>query len=98
MSRGRRPEGSTATSSHCPTCAISTGGVTPTSPSDGASAPTTSEKLASLDLFLSYWAGPEMAHLIMSFGFDDGQELAWTIEVRREKNGQYSPVADAFKS
>jgi hypothetical protein len=55
-------------------------------------------KLRTLDLFLSYWAGPAMAHLIMTFGFDDGQELAWSIEVRREKNGQYSPVADAFKS
>ena len=55
-------------------------------------------KIKSLDLFLSYWAGPEMAHLIMSFGFDDGQQLAWSIEVRRKRNGQYSPVADAFKT
>lgn len=55
-------------------------------------------KLDSLDLFLSYWAGPEMAHLIMSFGFDGGEKLAWSIEVRRERNGQYSPVADAFKT
>jgi len=55
-------------------------------------------KLKTLDLFLSYWAGPQMAHLIMTFGFEDGQELAWSIEVRREKNGQYSPIADAFKS
>ena len=39
-----------------------------------------------------------MAHLIMSFGFADGQVLAWSIEVRREKGGAYSPVADAFKS
>jgi hypothetical protein len=55
-------------------------------------------KLKTLDLFLSYWAGPHMAHLIMTFGFDDGQELAWSVEVRREKDGQYSPIADAFKS
>ncbi len=55
-------------------------------------------KLDSLDLILSYWAGPKMAHLIMSFGFKDGQVLAWSIEVRREKGGVYSPVADAFKS
>ena len=55
-------------------------------------------KLKTLDLFLSYWSGPQIAHLIMSFGFADGQQLAWTIEVRREKHGQYSPVADAFKS
>ena len=55
-------------------------------------------KLETLDLFLVYWAGPQMAHLIMSFGFDGGEELAWSVEIRREKNGAYSPVADAFKS
>ncbi len=55
-------------------------------------------KLNSLDLILSYWAGPKIAHLIMSFGFSDGQVLAWSIEVRREKDGVYSPLADAFRS
>ncbi len=55
-------------------------------------------KLKTLDLFLIYWAGPEMAHLIMSFGFDGGEHLAWSIEIRRQKNGAYSPVADAFKT
>jgi hypothetical protein len=39
-----------------------------------------------------------MAHLIISFGFDGGEQLAWSIEVRRKKNGEYSPVADAFKT
>ena len=55
-------------------------------------------KLKTLDLFLSYWAGPQMAHVIMSFGFADGDHVAWSIEVRRERNGEYSPVADAFRS
>ncbi len=55
-------------------------------------------KLKGLDLILSYWAGPQMAHLIMSFDFGDGQVLAWSLEVRREKDGVYSPVADAFRS
>ena len=55
-------------------------------------------KLRTLDLFLSYWAGPEMAHTIMSFGFEGGNFLAWSIEVRRRKGGEYSPVADLFKS
>jgi hypothetical protein len=55
-------------------------------------------KLRSLDLFMSYWAGPEMAHVIMSFGFDDGDQLAWSIEVRRTRDGEFSPVADLFKS
>ena len=55
-------------------------------------------KLRTLDLFLSYWSGPEIAHLILTFGFDGGDYLAWSVEVRRERGGQYSPVADAFKT
>ena len=55
-------------------------------------------KLKTLDLFLAYWGGPEMAHVIMSFGFEDGDHLAWSVEVRRERNGQFSPIADAFRS
>ena len=55
-------------------------------------------KLKTLDLFLAYWAGPEMAHVIMSFGFDDGDHIAWSVEIRRERSSEYSPVADAFKS
>lgn len=54
--------------------------------------------LATTDLFLSYWAGPEMAHFVLSFGFTDGRYLAWSIEVRRQLNGGFSPVADAFKT
>ena len=55
-------------------------------------------KLKTLDLFLAYWAGPEMAHVLMSFGFENGDYLTWSVEVRREKTGEFSPVADAFKS
>jgi Domain of unknown function (DUF4105) len=55
-------------------------------------------KLKTLDLFLAYWAGPEMAHVIMSFGFEGGEFLAWSVEVRRGKNSEFSPIADAFKS
>ncbi len=55
-------------------------------------------KLKTLDLFLDYWAGPQMAHLIMSFGFEGGDTLSWSVEIRREKMSEYSPAADAFKS
>ena len=55
-------------------------------------------KLRTLDLFMSYWAGPEMAHVIMSFGFENDDYLAWSIEVRRRNGGQFSPIADLFKS
>jgi hypothetical protein len=55
-------------------------------------------KLRELDVFLAYWAGPEMTHLIISFGFEDGRFLAWSAEVRSRKGGEFSPVADLFRS
>jgi hypothetical protein len=55
-------------------------------------------ELRSLDLFMSYWDGPNIAHMIMSFGFSNGEYLAWSVEVRRRTDGAFSPLADLFKS
>ena len=55
-------------------------------------------KLRSLDLFLVYWMGPSIAHTIMSFGFDDGRYLDFSIELRRVQDDQYSAVAGFFKT
>ena len=55
-------------------------------------------KLRTLDLLMSYWAGPEMAHMILSFGFEGNNYLAWSIEVRRSAGGKFSPLADLFKT
>jgi hypothetical protein len=55
-------------------------------------------KLTSVDLFMSYWSGPLMGHMLVSFGFSDGEYLVWSVEVRRQRGGAFSPVADLFKS
>ncbi len=51
-------------------------------------------KLRGLDVFLAYWAGPQMTHPMMSFEFADGRHLAWSIEVRskRGENSRPSPT------
>lgn len=54
-------------------------------------------KLARLDLFMSYWGSPAIAHTIMSWAFSDGQHLAVSIETRKEEGETYSPVAGFFK-
>lgn len=54
-------------------------------------------ELETVDLFLSYWGDPRMAHFMLSFGFADGENLAWSVEVRREQGDEYSPVNDFFK-
>jgi hypothetical protein len=50
-----------------------------------------------VDLIMSYWAGEAIAHTIVSFGFDDGARLAFSIETRKESNEGYSSVAGFFK-
>jgi hypothetical protein len=55
-------------------------------------------KLRELDLFLAYWSGPIMTHPILSFGFDDGRWIAWSVEVRALRGGEFSPVADLFRN
>ncbi len=54
--------------------------------------------IKSTDLVLSYWGSPMMAHMIVSFGFENGEYLAWSVEVRRLEGGSFSPISDFFKS
>ncbi len=49
--------------------------------------------LTGIDLIMSYWAGESIAHMIVSFGFSDGQHLAFSIEIRKEKAESYSALA-----
>ncbi|TDQ13476.1 uncharacterized protein DUF4105, partial [Phyllobacterium brassicacearum] len=55
-------------------------------------------KLQTVDLFMSYWGNPNIAHVMLSFGFEGDDYIAWSIEVRRRIGGEFSPVADLFKS
>ena len=53
--------------------------------------------LSGLDLFMSYWGAPGIAHTILSWDFSDGQHLAVSIETRKEKGEEYSAVKGFFK-
>jgi hypothetical protein len=54
-------------------------------------------KLESVDLVASYWMGPAIAHIFVSFGFGDDGHVAVSIETRKEKGEGYSTVAGFFK-
>ena len=54
-------------------------------------------KVEGVDLFFSYWMGPAIAHVIVSFPFADAPPLAFSIEIRREKGEDYSALAGFFK-
>ncbi len=54
-------------------------------------------QLRRVDLFLSYWGSPSIAHTMMSFGFEDGRYLCFSIETRKEKSEEYSAIKGFFK-
>jgi hypothetical protein len=54
--------------------------------------------LRSLDLYFVYWMGPAIAHTIVSFGFQDGRHLDFSIELRRTQIGEYSAIRGFFKT
>lgn len=55
------------------------------------------DRLRSVDMALSYWMGPAIAHTLVTFGFDDGRQLVFSVEVRKERHEQYSALAGFFK-
>lgn len=55
-------------------------------------------KLRGADLFLSYWAGENIAHAIVSFAFEGSEPLAFSIEIRKERGEDYSSIAGFFRS
>lgn len=55
------------------------------------------ERLNSVDLFLSSWSSPLIAHTLVSFGFDDGRHVTFSVSIRKEHDEEYSPVSGFFK-
>ena len=54
--------------------------------------------LKSVDYILSYWDGNKtIAHVILSFGFDNGDHLAVSVETRLEQNELQGSIAGFFK-
>ena len=54
-------------------------------------------KLDSADIIAVYWAGKAVAHIMVSFGFQDQDYLAVSIETRKEKGESYSTLAGFFR-
>lgn len=55
------------------------------------------KRLASVDMALSYWAGPEIAHTLVSFGFEGGDHVTFSVEIRKEKGEAFSEIGGFFK-
>lgn len=54
-------------------------------------------KLSSVDLFLSSWGNPDIAHTLVSFGFSNGDFVTFSVEIRKERHEAFSEIAGFFK-
>ena len=54
-------------------------------------------KLDSADIIAVYWSRKAVAHIMVSFGFQDQDYLAVSIETRKEKGESYSTLAGFFR-
>ncbi|WP_173506468.1 DUF4105 domain-containing protein, partial [Marinobacterium sp. xm-d-543] len=46
---------------------------------------------------LSYWMGPHIAHTLVSFGFNNGQQLVFSLEIRKERHESFSAIGGLFR-
>lgn len=53
--------------------------------------------LRSVDIVTSYWMGPAIAHVFVSFGFAGEDYLAVSVEVRKAKGDDYSTLRGFFR-
>ena len=55
------------------------------------------DKLRSVDMIMSYWSGPAIAHMLVSFGFDNADYVVFSVEIRRRRGDDFSEIGGFFK-
>lgn len=50
------------------------------------------DQITSVDIVTSVWGNPLIAHLMISFGFADGQHVVFSAEIRRTKDEEFSTL------
>jgi len=55
------------------------------------------DHLVSADAILSYWGSPAIAHAMISFGFDDGRHVVFSVEIRKKRGEAFSGIGGFFK-
>lgn len=54
-------------------------------------------QIRGMDIFLTYWGSPWIAHPIISFQFGDNDYIAMSIETRKEVGEEYSAIRGFFR-
>lgn len=54
------------------------------------------DRLDSVDMIMSYWSGPAIAHMLVSFGFGGADYVVFSVEIRPEKGEPFSEIGGFF--
>ncbi len=54
-------------------------------------------RLESVDLILSYWGRPAIAHAMVSFGFGGNDHVVFSVEIRRKIGDRFSEIGGFFR-
>lgn len=54
-------------------------------------------KLTRVDMLTSVWDNPEIAHLLVSFGFEGSDPVVFSVEIRKEKGEEFSEIGGFFR-
>ena len=54
-------------------------------------------KLKSVDMLTSHWGMEAIAHVLVSFGFDDHQFVTFSVEIRKKQGQKFDEIAGFFK-
>jgi hypothetical protein len=54
-------------------------------------------KIKGVNVITSYWMGPQIAHTLVSFDFENSEPLTFSIEIRKEKNESFSAIGGFFR-
>ncbi|MDA5095854.1 DUF4105 domain-containing protein [Aliiroseovarius sp. KMU-50] len=55
------------------------------------------DQLESVDMLTSVWDSPDIAHLLVSFGFSNGEQVVFSVEIRREEGEKFSEIGGFFR-
>ena len=54
-------------------------------------------QITGINIVTSYWMGPQIAHTLVSFDFANTKPLTFSIEIRKEKDEEFSAIGGFFR-
>lgn len=54
-------------------------------------------RIQGVNIITSYWMGPQISHTLVSFDIQDARPLTFSIEIRKEKNEEFSAIGGFFR-